>query len=145
MKSLWFFVFLVFYRRQSTQKPPRKGRWRQHARTGWGLGEKIMPDFFLHHKVFLNHILYLLLSRGISKTNILYITCQIVTGLLIPYFNCTPRFIESSMNPGLGISIHTYVFDHFMFYVVHTLTPPASQKEFILACSSMQLSCTWTR
>ena len=30
-----------------------------------------MPDFFLHHKVFLNHILYLLLSPGISKTNIL--------------------------------------------------------------------------
>ena len=43
-------------------------------------------------------------------TNILYITCHILTGLLIPYSNCTPRFIESSMNPGLGISIHTYVF-----------------------------------
>ena len=63
-------------------------------------------------------VLYLLLSPGISKTNILFITCHILTGLLIPYSNCTPRFIESSMNPSLGISIHTYVFCRFIFYVL---------------------------
>ena len=56
--------------------------------------------------------------RMLFLTNILYITCHILTGLLIPYSNCTPRFIESSMNPGLGISIHTYVFYRFIFYVL---------------------------
>ena len=61
---------------------------------------------------------YLPLSRGISKINILYITSHILTGLLISYSNCTPRFIESSMNLGLGISIHTYVFYRFIFYVL---------------------------
>ena len=56
--------------------------------------------------------------RMLYLTNILYITCHILAGLLIPYSNCTPRFIESSMNPGLGISIHTYVFYRFIFYVL---------------------------
>ena len=56
--------------------------------------------------------------RMLYLTNILYITCHILTGLLIPYSNCTPRFIGSSMNPGLGISIHTYVFYRFIFYVL---------------------------
>ena len=56
--------------------------------------------------------------RMLFLTNILYITCHILTGLLIPYSNCTPRFIESSMNPGLGNSIHTYVVYRFIFYVL---------------------------
>ena len=54
--------------------------------------------------------------RMLFLTNILYITCHILSGLLIPYSNCTPRFIESSMSPGLGISIHTIPYLRFLSF-----------------------------
>ena len=65
--------------------------------------------------------------RMLFLTNILYITCHILTGLLIPYSNCTPRFIESSINPGLGISIHTIPYLRFLSFHILCAGPALYQ------------------